>query len=133
MTTRLLVLIPAARSARFRCLRGSQGVTSYLWRIEEVTDCDGLWPRFAAWDSRSSFVHSTLFRFDVTELRLRISAFFVLSFIMGVTTSFNKKGVCTESFGVLESFSSIRRKKGVELSEARLLKCQRSCLNMYSL
>jgi hypothetical protein len=50
MTTRLLVLIPAARSARFRCLRVSRGDSSYQWRIEAVTDCDGLWPwpRFAA-------------------------------------------------------------------------------------
>jgi hypothetical protein len=62
-----------------------------------VTDCDGLWPRFAAWDSSSSFAHSTLFRFGIAELGLRISAFFVLSFVTGASISFNEKWICTES------------------------------------
>jgi hypothetical protein len=56
-----------------------------------VTDCDGLCPRFAAWDSSSSFVHSTLFRFGIAELGLRISAFFVLSFVIEANISFNEK------------------------------------------
>jgi hypothetical protein len=89
-------------------------------RIEAVTDCDGLWPRFAAWDSWSSFVRSTLFRFGVAELGLRISAFFVLSFGIGATTSFSKKWICAESFLVLESFFWVQRKRGVK-SEARRL------------
>jgi hypothetical protein len=56
-----------------------------------VTACDGLWRRFAAWDSWNPFVHSTLFRFGVAELGLRISALFVLSFVIRATTSFIKK------------------------------------------